>query len=69
MSKVIDEIDERFGRGAIRFGACGFEQKWKTKAERRSKGYMNPNRQFLFGSATSSSRCVRMPQPRLSSAL
>lgn len=39
MSTVIDEINRRFGRDAIRFGACGFEHRWKTKAGRRSKRY------------------------------
>ncbi len=39
MSEVIDEINQRFGRDAIRFGACGLEQRWRTKAERRSKRY------------------------------
>jgi DNA polymerase V len=39
MSTVIDEINQRFGREAIRFGACGLEQRWRTKAERRSKRY------------------------------
>lgn len=39
MSAVIDEINQKFGRDAIRFGACGFDQRWKTKAERRSKRY------------------------------
>jgi DNA polymerase V len=39
VSGVVDEINRRFGRDAVRFGACGFAQKWKTKAEHTSKHY------------------------------
>ena len=39
MTEVVDEINQRLDRDAIRFGTCGFGQRWKTKAERRSKGY------------------------------
>jgi DNA polymerase V len=39
LSGLVDEINRRFGQDAIRFGACGFTQRWKTKAERTSKRY------------------------------
>jgi DNA polymerase V len=39
LSGLVDEINGRFGRDTIRFGACGFAQKWKTKAGYTSHRY------------------------------
>ncbi|HST51842.1 MAG TPA: DUF4113 domain-containing protein [Pyrinomonadaceae bacterium] len=37
--KAVDEINAKFGADTIRYGAAGFEQKWKTKLEKRSPRY------------------------------
>jgi DNA polymerase V len=39
LMRVMDQINQTWGRGSLRSGACGFEQSWSMRAEHRSPRY------------------------------
>ena len=39
LDKTIDSLNQRFGKGTIRYAVCGLRPQWKTKSIKKSPSY------------------------------
>jgi DNA polymerase V len=39
LDSLVDQINRRYGTNTVRYGSMGFQQQWRMRQERKSRGF------------------------------